>query len=282
MAELVRTGRAPGGSLADVIDVRLLRTDFDDVRAAMARRHDGGALSALDQARDLDVRLREIGTERDGLRAQVNDISKAVGMLRRDGNVAEAEEKQAESKFIGETEKHLARIFDEGARGGVLLLFDEADSLFGRRTQVRSSVDRYANLEINYLLQRIESYPGVVVLTSNHDHLIDEAFKRRLQFRVHFPVPGAAERAAIWEGLIPAACPLQGDLKIAQLAEEFEMSGGHIRNAVIRAAFLAATGDGGLSHEVLARAARQEYRALGRLIRDEGAPGRAKERNVWR
>ncbi len=172
-------------------------------------------------------------------------------------------------KYIGETEKHLARVFDEAERGQVMLLFDEADSLFGRRTSGGTATDRYANMEVNYLLQRMERYEGVVVLTTNNDRLLDEAFRRRLRYTVHFPMPDAGERERIWRGMVPAEAEVEGDLDFGVLARSYEMSGGHIRNAVLRAAYMAAEEGGGISQDRLRRAADAEYRALGRVVREQ-------------
>jgi len=172
-------------------------------------------------------------------------------------------------KYIGETEKHLSRVFEEAERGQVMLLFDEADSLFGKRTSGGTSVDRYANMEVNYLLQRMERYEGVVVLTTNNERLLDEAFKRRLRYRVHFPLPTSKERERIWRGLLPPEAQVSGDLDWGQLSRQYEMSGGHIRNAMLRAAYLSADRDTGLTMKSLKQAADIEYRELGRLVREE-------------
>lgn len=174
---------------------------------------------------------------------------------------------QVISKWVGETEKHLARIFDAAAMGQALLLFDEADSLFARRTEVRSSNDRYANLEVNYLLQRIEQFGGVAILTTNFESSVDPAFKRRLAAEVHFYPPDREERARLWRALIPSEAPTDGALDFAGLADSYrEMCGGHIRNSVLRAAFLAASEAGSITQDHLIRAARTEYRAMGKVV----------------
>ena len=135
---------------------------------------------------------------------------------------------QLTSKYIGETEKHLSDLFDAAEAGHAVLLFDEADSLFGKRTEVRSSNDRYANLETNYLLQRLEAFTGTAILTSNHEANIDPAFLRRLALHVRFDVPDEAERAQLWRAMLPAAAPLAADLDLAGLARRYEMSSGYI------------------------------------------------------
>ena len=142
------------------------------------------------------------------------------------------------SKYIGETEKNLRRVFDAAEDSGAMLLFDEADALFGKRSEVKDSHDRYANIEVSYLLQRMESYRGLAVLTTNHRAALDTAFMRRLRFVVQFPFPEAAEREAIWRRAFPAATPTR-DLAYAKLAR-LQAAGGHIQNIALGAAFHAA------------------------------------------
>ncbi len=169
------------------------------------------------------------------------------------------------SKYIGETEERLGQLFAEATQVGAALLFDEADSMFGARTEIRSSNDRYANLEVNYLLQRLEEFDGVIILTTNFAASIDEAFVRRLRFRVQFPFPGPEERAKLWEAVLPAKLPTEDDLDFEWLGEAFELSGGHIRNAMLRAGMLAADASGTLTMRMLYDAAAVEYRELGKL-----------------
>ncbi len=169
------------------------------------------------------------------------------------------------SKWVGETEKNLGRLFSEAERAQVILLFDEADSLFANRTEVKGANDRFANMEVNYLLQRMETYDGISILTTNMERAIDEAFKRRLRFRVHFPLPEDKERAELWRRLIPAATPVAPDLRFDELGRKFKISGGHIKNAVLRAAFHAADAGGPITFELLERAAKTETREMGRL-----------------
>ena len=169
------------------------------------------------------------------------------------------------SKFIGETEKQLAALFEAAESGQAILLFDEADSLFGKRTEVKSSNDRYANLEVNYLLQRIESFSGICLLTSNHESAIDDAFKRRLAFHIRVPMPDEAHRALLWTAMIPDRAELANDIDAQRLAREFVMAGGYIRNAALRGAFMAAEQAMPISHEHLLQAARREYESMGKL-----------------
>jgi SpoVK/Ycf46/Vps4 family AAA+-type ATPase len=170
------------------------------------------------------------------------------------------------SKWIGETEKNLADLFDAAESGHAILLFDEADSLFAKRTEVKSSVDRYANLEVNYLLQRMESFAGITILTTNNDAAIDEAFRRRLSLKVDFPVPELEERLKLWRTMLPAEAAIATDIDFDTLADKYEMSGGYIKNAALRAAFLAADEGVPIGMRHLTRAARSEYQAMGKVI----------------
>ena len=171
------------------------------------------------------------------------------------------------SKWIGETEKNLSRVFDEAQRSNAIILFDEADSLFAKRTEVKSSVDRYANLEVNYLLQRMEAFGGITILTTNFEDTIDTAFKRRLTFRLRFERPDADARAALWEKVFPASCALAADVSTERLGELYDMSGGNIRNAAVRAAFLAASEDRAIDMATCMLAAERECREMGLLVR---------------
>ena len=169
------------------------------------------------------------------------------------------------SKWIGETEKNLGSLFDAAEDGQVLLLFDEADSLFAKRTEVKTSVDRYANMEVNYLLQRLDSFEGIAILTTNFGSAIDPAFKRRLTYRMTFPFPDEDMREQLWRSLIPQQVPVAGKIDFAGLSQRFRLSGGYIRNAALRAAFLAAEEGSSLTHEHLERAIRMEFREIGKL-----------------
>ncbi len=195
----------------------------------------------------------------------------AAGVLARefDMELFQVDVSRIVSKWMGETEKNLARIFDEADRANAILLFDEADSLFSKRTEVKSSNDRHANLEVNFLLQKMDEYKGITVLTSNFGSSIDQAFARRLTARVHFGAPDQAERERLWAALIPPEMELQGEVDYAHLAERFDFSGGHIRNCVLRAAVYAARLGGGVSEEHFIRAGNAEYKALGRVVRED-------------
>ncbi|MBX3010855.1 MAG: ATP-binding protein [Caldilineaceae bacterium] len=167
---------------------------------------------------------------------------------------------QVVSKYIGETEKNLGRVFDAAEAGGALLLFDEADALFGKRSEVKDSHDRYANLEVSYLLQRMESYQGLAILTTNLKSALDEAFLRRLRFVVHFPFPDGGQRTEIWRRIFPAQTPTTG-LAAEKLAK-LTVTGGNIRNIALHAAFLAAEAAEPVQMAHLLAATRVEYAKL--------------------
>jgi hypothetical protein len=169
-------------------------------------------------------------------------------------------------KYIGETEKNLERIFSEAEQVNGVLFFDEADAIFGRRSEVKDARDRYANLEVAYLLQRIEVFDGIAILATNLKANLDEAFLRRLDLAADFYAPNEDERLILWRQML-ASVPKE-DLDLEYLAGSFELSGGYIRNIVIAAAFLAAQAGGVVSMRHLVRATAQEYRKIGRLVVD--------------
>jgi DNA polymerase III delta prime subunit len=169
------------------------------------------------------------------------------------------------SKYIGETEKNLNRIFREAASGNIVLFFDEADALFGKRSEVKDAHDRYANIEINYLLQKMEEHEGIVILATNLSKNLDEAFLRRMHFTVEFPFPDEKQRALIWKKIFPEKAPLSDDINITFLASRFKLAGGNIKNIALSAAFYAAeeSSDIGMRHIILA--AKREYQKMGKL-----------------
>jgi len=171
------------------------------------------------------------------------------------------------SKYIGETEKNLSTVFDQAERNDWILFFDEADALFGKRTQVSSSHDRYANQEVAYLLQRVEDFCGVVILASNLRGNIDEAFSRRFQSMIYFPMPGAEERLRLWRGAFSRQSRLEPGVDLAQIAEEFEVSGGAIVN-VLRYSSLMALRDGreSIRMQDIKNGIRREFRKDGKMI----------------
>jgi hypothetical protein len=178
---------------------------------------------------------------------------------------------QVISKYIGETEKNLSRVFDTAEQGAAVLLFDEADALFGKRTDVKDSHDRYANCEVSYLLQRMEAYRGLAILTTNRKSSLDQAFLRRLRFVVEFPFPEAAQRAEIWRRIFPPRTPVHG-LNIERLAR-LRVSGGNIHNIAMGAAFLAADAGQPVRMEHLLAAARTEFAKLETPLNDAEVAG---------
>ncbi len=175
------------------------------------------------------------------------------------------------SKYIGETEKNLRRVFDAAEAGGVILLFDEADALFGKRSDVKDSHDRYANMEVSYLLQRMESYRGLAILTTNLKDALDTAFLRRLRFIVRFPFPDANQRAEIWQRIFPKNTPTE-DLDVKKLAK-LSVAGGNIRNIAMNAAFFAADAGEPVGMKHVLQAAQSEYIKLERPLTDAEVKG---------
>jgi hypothetical protein len=171
------------------------------------------------------------------------------------------------SKYIGETEKNLEHIFTEAQTSNAILFFDEADAIFGKRSEVKDAHDRYANIEVGYLLQRMEAYDGLAILATNLRANLDEAFTRRLQFIINFPFPDDVYRLRIWQVLMPAGIP-KSDLDLSIMAKRFKLSGGNIRNIIVSAAYLAANDRGVLTMAHLMHGARREFQKMGRLINE--------------
>ena len=172
------------------------------------------------------------------------------------------------SKYIGETEKNLEHIFTEASSSNAILFFDEADAIFGKRSEVKDAHDRYANIEVGYLLQRMESYSGVAILATNLRANLDEAFTRRLQFIINFPFPDEEYRLRIWKVLMPPDLPVAPNLNLDLMAKRFKISGGNIRNIIVSAAYVAAA-DGGVVHmKHLLHGAKREIQKMGKLVQD--------------
>nr|CBH39166.1 conserved hypothetical protein, AAA ATPase family [uncultured archaeon] len=169
------------------------------------------------------------------------------------------------SKYIGETEKNLNRIFEEAEQSNAILFFDEADALFGKRSEVRDSHDRYANIEISYLLQKMEENEGIVILATNLSQNIDDAFMRRMHFNVEFPFPEEEYRYKIWRSLIPKEAPISDDIEFEFLAKRFKVAGGNIKNIVVNAAFLAAEDSENIGMEHVIKAAKREFQKIGKV-----------------
>jgi SpoVK/Ycf46/Vps4 family AAA+-type ATPase len=170
------------------------------------------------------------------------------------------------SKYIGETEKNLDRIFTAAEQANAILFFDEADALFGKRSEVRDSHDRYANIEISYLLQKMEQYEGITILASNLRQNLDDAFVRRLAFTIHFPFPDEVQRQEIWEKVWPTQVPLAKEVDLEFLAQQFKLSGGNIKNIALASAFLAAADGGKVTMDHLRHATQREYQKLGKSL----------------
>ena len=170
------------------------------------------------------------------------------------------------SKYIGETEQNLEQIFDAAAAGNAVLFFDEADSLFGKRSEVKDARDRYANIEVSYLLQRLEAHDGLIVLATNREKDIDEAFMRRIHVRIEMSLPAPEERLRLWTQSFPASAPLAKDIDFDVLAAKFEIAGGSIRNVATTAAFIAAARGTQITMQTIVTGLSREYRKLGRLF----------------
>ena len=177
------------------------------------------------------------------------------------------------SKYIGDTEKNLDRIFRAARSTNAILFFDEADALFGKRSEVRDSHDRYANIEISYLLEKFEGYEGIAILATNLRANLDQAFTRRLAFTVYFPFPEDEDRRRIWQRIWPPQTPLASDIDFDFLGRQFRLSGGNIKNVALSAAFLAAEETSPVSMAHVRRALRREYQKMGKLLSDEELAG---------
>ena len=175
------------------------------------------------------------------------------------------------SKYIGETEKNLRRVFDAAEEGGAILLFDEADALFGKRSEVKDSHDRYANIEVSFLLQRMEAYRGLAVLTTNLKTALDTAFLRRIRFIIEFPFPDSAHRSEIWRRIFPFETPTE-NLDIEKLSR-LNVAGGNIRNIALNAAFLAADAGEPVRMTHLLRATQAEYTKLEKSVTETEVGG---------
>jgi hypothetical protein len=173
------------------------------------------------------------------------------------------------SKYIGETEKNLEKIFTEAQSSNAILFFDEADAIFGKRSEVKDAHDRYANIEVSYLLQRMEAYDGVTILATNLRANLDEAFTRRLQFALDVPFPDEEYRRRIWQTLFPPDVPRSADLDFGMLARRFKLAGGNIRNIIVSAAYLAAADGGVVTMAHILHGARREMQKMGRLVNEK-------------
>ncbi len=196
----------------------------------------GKTMSAMVMAREMDAELYRI------------DLSRMV------------------SKYIGETEKNLSDIFDEAQLSGAILFFDEADALFGKRSEVKDAHDKYANMETSYLLQKMEEYDGLTILATNFAQNLDEAFTRRIQFIVRYPFPDPAQREQLWRSTFPSESPVVHDIDFEYLSRTFDLAGGPIKNVVLTAAFLAAEEGVPIGMKHLIEAVKQEYKKTGKVL----------------
>lgn len=171
------------------------------------------------------------------------------------------------SKWVGETEKNISKIFQSARASHSVMLFDEADALFTSRVKVESSIDRFANMETNLLLQEIERFEGICILTTNHEKNMDEAFRRRLQFKIDFPFPDDKQRGKIWRTLIPKEAPIADDIDFDLLGKNFEITGGYIKNAIVRAAYRAAVHHESITMRHIEESAEQECKNAGKIFR---------------
>lgn len=238
---------------------RLLRQIADQVASRTAVYDEWGFRARMN--RGLGISVLFVGESGTGKTMAAEVIANELGLL-----LYRIDLSAVVSKYIGETEKNLRKLFDAAEDGGAILFFDEADALFGKRSEVKDSHDRYANIEINYLLQRMESYRGLAILATNMKGALDGAFVRRLRFVVNFPFPGPAERVAIWQHVFPSKTPL-GDLDLQRLAK-LNMTGGSISNIALNAAFLAAQSGSRVTMPLVLEAARNEFKKMERPINE--------------
>jgi hypothetical protein len=251
----------PRATMDDLVLPAQQRAVLDEIVAHVrqrARVHEEWGFSAV-LRRGLGVTALFAGGTGTGKTLAAEVVAGALGL-----DLFVVDLSQIVSKYIGETEKNLRQVFDAAERGGAVLLFDEADALFGKRSEVKDSHDRYANIEVSYLLMRMEAYRGLAILTTNMRKALDTAFLRRLRFVVEFPFPGAVERAEIWRRVIPPRAPADG-LDFARLGR-LTVTGGNIRNIALSAAFLAADEGTPIAMRHMKAAAHTEYQKLERSI----------------
>jgi SpoVK/Ycf46/Vps4 family AAA+-type ATPase len=270
-AACLRESRPALGSLAQLIDPKaawddlelpdtekhLLRQIANQVSVRMAVYDDWGFRDKMN--RGLGISALFAGETGTGKSMAAEVIANELGLL-----LYRIDLSAVVSKYIGETEKNLRKLFDTAENCGAILFFDEADALFGKRSEVKDSHDRYANIEINYLLQRMETYSGLAILATNAKAALDSAFLRRLRFVVDFRFPGTAERMAIWRKVFPAGAPVSG-LDYERLAD-YNLAGGSIHNIAVNAAFLAAKAGTPITMPAVFEAMRAEFRKLERPV----------------
>ena len=262
-----RAARIPAGYDWDALvlagaEKRMLRDACDQVRFRRRVYQDWGFQRRVTYGRG--VSLLFAGPPGTGKTMAAQVVAGALGL-----ELYKVDLSQVVSKYIGETEKNLGGIFDDAERSGAILLFDETDALLGKRTEVKDSHDKNANLETSFLLQKLEEYEGVAILTTNYLENIDPAFFRRLSRVIHFPFPGVPERERLWRGMFPPEAPLAPDVDFPFLARRFELAGGGIKNAAVTAAFLAAGGGEPIGMRHIVNALRLEVSKQGKILMAE-------------
>ncbi|MCP4936291.1 MAG: ATP-binding protein [bacterium] len=256
-------------TLDDLVAPAMIKRTLNDAVAWRRNTHQVFGRMGLrnDAAEGRGLSLLFSGPPGSGKTFAARGLASALGL-----NLYRIDLSQVVSKYIGETEKALAQIFDEAEAGHGMLFFDEADAVFGKRSEVKDAHDRYANIEVGYLLQRMETFDGVMALATNLRSNLDQAFLRRIRFLLEFPMPGLSARRALWQRNLPDTEWCAADLDIDLLSERFRLSGGNIRNAAVAAAHLAAEADTAVGSEQLTLALYRELQKSGlpRGVKDFG------------
>ncbi|MFC4808130.1 ATP-binding protein [Paenibacillus sp. GCM10023250] len=256
----------PAGTLQDLIlppdQMKRLQEIIDQVKYRSVVHEAWGFRKKLSRGRGINILLH--GPPGTGKTMAAEVIANELGMDLYRINLS-----QVVSKYIGETEKNLHAIFQGAEDSYAILFFDEADALFGKRTEVKDALDRHANTEIAYLLQQMEEYDGITILATNLYHNMDAAFIRRMQHCIEFPIPDDRQRSEIWKAMFPSEAPRHGNIDYEFLARQFKISGGHIKNVVLSAAFLAAKEGQAIGMEHLVRAIKREMDKTGKLTSKE-------------
>jgi SpoVK/Ycf46/Vps4 family AAA+-type ATPase len=262
------TGDAPAFERLDEPDVTVADLDLPARELASLREAIGRTSERRPLLRWLDRFLGRrrriamfVGPPGTGKTLAVRVLGKELGV-----DVYRVDLRAVVSKYAGETEKNLAPLFDRAESGAAILFFDEADALFGKRSEVRDSHDRYANIEISYLLQKMEEYQGITVLATNFRKNLDDAFVRRLHFAIDFPFPDEERRLEIWQRVFPTEAPRASDVDLAFLARQFKLAGGNIKNIAVASAFLAAQEAQPIRMEHVVQAVKREYQKMGKLL----------------
>ncbi len=241
--------------------IKQLREMSDRLRYSHLVQHEWGYADAMPNSSGISALFA--GDSGTGKTLSAEVIAKDLGLV-----MYKIDLSAVVSKYIGETEKNLNTIFTTAQSSNAILFFDEADALFGKRSEVKDARDRYANIEIAYLLQQIESYDGVVIMATNFRQNLDDAFTRRLDFLIDFPFPDAEYRKRLWEAHFPARTPMASDVNFNSISERYRLAGGNIRNVALAAAYLAAANGQVVTQEHIRSAIRREHQKMGRLLDD--------------